>query len=136
MVRGILADANVRGQVDYLVTLMRSEPWTEFWEELGLVLVHFEEVGLLPTASDLGVWLRCQQEQLVLITDNRNYTGAESLEATIRAHNAPDSLPVFTIANLDRFNTDRAYVEQVLETLLDYLQRIDTVRGTGRLYLP
>jgi len=30
-VRGILADINVLGQVDYFVQLMQAEPWTEFW---------------------------------------------------------------------------------------------------------
>jgi hypothetical protein len=136
MVRGILADNDVRGQVDYLGALLRSEPWEEFWDDLGLALLHFEEAGLSPTATDLEVWQRCQAEQLALITGNRNLTGPDSLEATIRLHNTSDSLPVFTIADIDKLNSSRSYAEQVVESLLDYLQRIDTVRGTGRLFLP
>ena len=51
MVRGILADYNVRGQVNYLLTLMRTQPWVEFWEDLRLVALHFEDVGLVPEAT-------------------------------------------------------------------------------------
>ena len=66
--KGILSDNDVRGQVDYLAALMQADPWTEFWQGLGLALLHFEDVGLLPTTRDLEVWERCQKEDLVLIT--------------------------------------------------------------------
>ena len=134
--KGLLADVNTRGPVDYLVQHMQAEPWAEFWTYLGLRLLHFEDVGLLPTSPDLEIWQRCQAEQLILITNNRNARSPDSLEETIRDHNRPDSLPVFTIADLDKFRTSRAYAERLLESLYDYLMRIDTVRGTGRLYLP
>lgn len=134
--KGILADINARGQVEYLVQLMRTETWISFWDALGLVLRHFEDVGLTPTSTDLEIWRRCQAEQLVLITDNRNYESADSLEATIRKFNTPDSLPVFTIGDLNKFSTMRSYAEQVVVKCYDYLLRIDSVRGTGRLYLP
>ena len=101
-----------------------------------MVLRHFEDVGLRPTSSDVEIWQRCQLEQLVLITDNRNYESADSLEAAIRKFNTSDSLPVFTIGDLNRFSTMRSYAEQVVEKFYDYLLRIDSVRGTGRLYLP
>lgn len=134
--KGILADNDVRGQVEYLVTLMQAEPWAEFWQDLGLALLHFEELGLAGTASDLAVWQRCQAEQVVLITGNRNLAGPESLEATIRAHNTPQCLPILTISDVVKLNASKIYAEQVVEALLDYLQRIDSVRGTGRLYVP
>jgi hypothetical protein len=43
---------------------------------------------------------------------------------------------VFTISDLDKFQTSRAYADRVLESFYDYLLRIDEVRGTGRLFLP
>src|SRR5262245_54806439 len=101
---------------------MRGDAWVEFWDDLGLILLHFEDVGLLPEAGDQEVWLRCQAENLVLITDNRNHAGVDSLEAVIRAHNTPASLPVFTIADVNKLNRSRAYAEQIVESLLDYLQ--------------
>jgi hypothetical protein len=70
----------------------------------------------------------------VLITNNRNDDSPDSLEATIRQHNTPNCLPVFTIGNLDNFRLNRAYAEQVLKRLFEYLLDIDSVRGTGRLF--
>jgi hypothetical protein len=116
--------------------LLRGPEWAEFWDDLGLTFLHFENLGLAPAASDCEVWLRCQAEALVLIIDNRNHSGPESLEATLRALNMPGSLPAFTLADVDKFNNSRAYADLVAETLLDYLQRIEELRGSGRLYLP
>lgn len=134
--RGILPDINAIGQVEALVQQMQAEPWTEFWNALGLVLKRFADVGLSPNSTDLEIWRTCQAEQLILITDNRNHDSFDSLEATILLHNQPSSLPVFTIGNLERFQSSREYGERVLESLYDYLIRIDEVRGSGRLYLP
>jgi hypothetical protein len=135
-VTGILADANAIGHVEALVRAMQGESWADFWQELGLVLRHFEDVSLSAGASDREIWQRCQAEQLVLVTNNRNDDSPESLEATIRQFGTPDSLPVFTIANLRKLDSDRAYAERVVASFYDYLLRIDEVRGTGRLYLP
>ncbi len=132
----MLADIHVRGPVEDLVREMQSEPWAEFWKYLGLALFHFDAVGLTPTSTDLEIWQRCQAEQLALITNNRNEDSPDSLEATIRQHNTPDSLPIFTIGNLDSFRLSRAYAERVLKRLYEYLLDIESVRGTGRLFLP
>ena len=136
MVKGILADHNVRGQVDYLAALLRSDLWSPFWNDLALAIMHFEQVGLQSTARDREVWQRCQDEQLVLITANRNQSGPDSLEATIRSLNTPVSLPVFTIADLNRLSVSRAYADEIVESLLEFLRRIEDLRGTGRLWLP
>jgi hypothetical protein len=73
---------------------------------------------------------------VILITNNRNSDSPDSLEATIRRYNTAHSLPVFTIADLDKFRMNRSYAERVLERLLEYLLEIEGVRGTGRLFLP
>ena len=132
--KGILADNDVRGQVEYLVALMQT--WREFWQDLGLSLFHFEDFAISPTATDQEVWVRCQAEELVLVTGNRTLSGPDSLEATIRLRNTVQSLPVFTIADARKVNVNKPYAEQVVESLIDYLQRIETLRGVGRLYLP
>ena len=46
MVRGIVADANIQGQVEQLAVRMRSAPWGDFWTELGLAILRFEDIGL------------------------------------------------------------------------------------------
>jgi predicted nuclease of predicted toxin-antitoxin system len=87
-VKGLLADANIQGQVDYLVQRMQADAWADFWQALGLALYRFEDVGLTASSTDPEVWNVCQAEQLIIITDNRNLDSEDSLEATIRRHNA------------------------------------------------
>jgi hypothetical protein len=135
-VKGLVADANIQGQVEYLVQCMQADAWVDFWQALGLALYRFEDIGLSTSANDPEVWHVCQAEQLILITDNRNLDSEDSLEATIRRNNTPEALPVFTIADMNDFRTNSSYAERVVEALYDYLLRIDDVRGAGRLYLP
>jgi hypothetical protein len=136
MVKGIMADVNAIGQIHALVRQMQAEPWSDFWAALGLVLKRFEDFGLLNDSPDDAVWQVCQAQQLILITNNRNERSPDSLEATIRTYGQPDSLPVFTISDLKKFEASRSYADDVLERCYDYLLRIDELRGTGRLYHP
>jgi hypothetical protein len=135
-VKGLVTDANIQGQVEYLVQRMQADAWADFWQALGLVLDRFEDIGLSTDAADREVWIVCQAEELILITDNRNLDSEDSLETTIRRNNSPESLPVFTIADMIQFRTNNSYVESVVEALDDFLLRIDDVGGTGRLDLP
>jgi hypothetical protein len=134
--RGILADINVGAQARALASIWTSDAWRDFWHDLGLVVESFPDLGLAYNAPDALIWRTCQREGLVLVTGNRNDDGPDSLEATIRNENRSDSLPVFTIADTDRVLQDRLYAERVAVRLLDYLMRIDEVRGTGRIYIP
>lgn len=124
------------GHVEYLARLMQTGSWAAFWQDLGLVLRHFADVGLSLSSTDLEIWQRCQAEQLLLITDNRNADAPDSLEAVIRLHNTPQSLPVFTIADVDKLRMSRDYAERVVIRLYEYLLDIDDMRGAGRLFLP
>ncbi len=134
--RGILADINVGAQVRALLSIWTSDTWRDYWHDLGLATESFPTLGLSHDTSDDVIWRTCQREGLVLITGNRNNDGPDSLEAAIRDANPPGSLPVITIADTDRVLQDRLYAERVAERLLDYLMRIDEVRGVGRLYVP
>jgi hypothetical protein len=91
----LLADANIQGQVALLAAYMQAEPWRDFWDYLDLRLLTFADVGLNPSDPDDIVWQRCQELSVLLITDNRNDDGLDSLEATIRRLNTPEKLPVF-----------------------------------------
>jgi hypothetical protein len=135
-VKGILADINIGKQRKAILAVWVSDTWRELWTSLGLSVVSFPALGLSYNAPDALIWRTCQQERLVLITGNRNDDGAGSLEATIRNENRPDSLPVITIADADRVLQDRLYADAVAVRTLDYLMRIDEVRGAGRLYVP
>ena len=101
-----------------------------------LTLVTFEELGLDRQASDAELWRVCQREQIVLITNNRNADGPDSLELIVRDENQPGSLPVFTLASAERIRTDNTYAEKTAERLLEYLVYLNEIRGAGRIYLP
>ncbi len=78
----------------------------------------------------------CQRSGTVLITGNRSAEGDDSLEATIRNENRPESLPVLTFADRERILRDRSYAEAALLKLLDFLIDMEKLRGAGRLFVP
>ena len=134
--KGILADINIQGHVDSLVVLMRAEPWKLFGDHLQLGYFHFDDVGLVRESPDSLIWQTCQSLELVLLTENRNDDGPESLESAIRTQSTAASLPVFTIANVPHLRASQEYANRVIEEFIDSLLRIDGLCGTGRLYLP
>jgi len=132
----LLADANIQGHVEVLVRRMQAEPFIGFWHDLHLSCVSFADVGLNPADSDSAIWQRCQERRVVLLTNNRNDEGPDSLEATIRNCNTPSSLPVFTIGDAQRLRDEREYSDRVIWALLEYLVEFENLLGTGRLFLP
>ena len=136
MVIALLADANIEGHVARLVSLMQTDDWRLFWDHLQIHAFRFADVGPLPHATDAIVWQTCQQQRLYLLTNNRNDDGPDSLETTIRTQNTAASVPVFTLADADRVLRNSDYACRVVESLFDHLLRIDSLHGTGRLFLP
>lgn len=49
---------------------------------------------------------------------------------------ADNDVPVITIADPKRLLRSRPYAEASAIRLLDYLEHIDTLRGTERLFIP
>jgi len=135
-VRGLIADHNIAGIVDRVVATMQNEPYRLFWESLGIGYIHFEDIGLVPTTPDSEVWKGCRELNLLLITDNRNHEGTDSLNATIQSRSCPDSIPVATIGSVDRLRTSRAYLELFIDGLYDTVTNINSLLGTGRIFLP
>lgn len=45
-------------------------------------------------------------------------------------------MPVFTLADANGFYRGTAYLDKVVESLLEYLLDAENLRGTGRLFLP
>lgn len=131
--KGILADANCEGHLEFMVRLMNEESRRGFWAHLNLLTPTFAELGLSRESSDSVVWETCQREQLVLLTVNRNRDGPESLQSTIVTRGTADSLPVFTIASGARFLRERSYAEQAADKFLQDLFDIEQYRGTGRV---
>jgi hypothetical protein len=103
------------------------------WESL---FFDFQQAGLPQNAKDDVVWRLCQNNGYYLLTANRNNKSDDSLEATIRREGTAVSLPVFTLADANGIYHSNAYLDDVVESLLEYLLDEDNVRGAGRLYLP
>lgn len=136
MVKAILADVNIEGHAEVILDVLESESWHELWAEVNLPFLTFEDLHWDREMSDALLWQTCQEQQFILLTANRNAEDPDSLELTMRARNTADSLPIFTLADADRVLDSRDYAQRVAARLLDYLQTIDRVHGTGRLYLP
>ena len=132
----LLIDVNLDGHALLLDRRLRTSAWLEFYASLDLRLLHFEDVGLDRSTKDEAVWQFCQDHGYFLLTANRNQDSADSLEATIRKKNTSESLPVFTFADAERIYQSPAYLDNVIERLLDYLLNPEQYRGAGRLFLP
>jgi len=104
-------------------------------EILGAAFTNFESLGLSRDATDRAVWLTCQAAEVVLITGNRS-GGPDSLDQVIHDLSNETSLPVLTIADPRRVTRDPAYANRIALRLLDFLERIESLRGTCRLFLP
>ncbi|HWY88160.1 MAG TPA: hypothetical protein VNX28_15625 [Gemmataceae bacterium] len=132
----LLIDANLDGHAEVLDSRLRSDTWRDVRDHLDIQFLHFEQAGLDRAAKDDVVWRLCQRQGYYLLTANRNRKSEDSLEAIIRREGTPQSLPVFTLANADRIYQSAAYLDEVVESLLDYLLDESNYHGTGRLYLP
>ena len=136
MVRGLLADANAEGHFRAIIDVCRSPQWRTVWDGLGIDAFEFAELKIDRKTPDLELWHLCQRERLVLITGNRNAAGATSLDTAIRQYSKLQSLPVMTIADMDRLLNDRTYLAAAVERLLEFLLEMDRHVGSGRLYIP
>jgi hypothetical protein len=132
----ILADHNVEGHVQVLVRICLSPEWADVWAALECQVDTFEGLDLPHGMIDTELWQLCQHRGIVLITGNRNADGPTSLEMAIRHFRTDESLPIVTIGDPDRLLTDRDYAQAAAARLIDYLLDLETVRGTGRLYIP
>ena len=132
----LLADANLDGHVALLLTRLTNETWRELYDHLNLRFLHLEDVGLDRSSTDDLVWRVCQEQGYFLLTANRNSDSDDSLEATIRREGRAESLPVLTFADARRIYNSAAYLDRVVEKLVDYLLNRENYRGAGRLFLP
>lgn len=80
-----MSDRDILGLANALFQRCRDE-WSEFFDDLDVRIVTFEDLDLASDAADSEIWHACQQNDVVLVTANRNEDSDESLEATIREH--------------------------------------------------
>jgi hypothetical protein len=128
----VLADRDVEGQAFLLWGTLSTTGWLEL---LPMRLVRLADVGLPADSTDREVWRFAQANQMLLLTNNRNMEGVDSLEQTIRDEGHITVLPVITIARAERMS-ERAYREQCVIRLLEIVIELEDYRGVGRIFIP
>jgi len=131
----ILTDNDVIGPVAALQRIIRSTEWIEIAKALQLSFATLSDFDLPRDASDQQVWIAAQEADAVLITANRS-SGDSSLDRVIEALGQPTNLPVITLADPQRILREPSYAAATTLSLLDYIDRIESLRGVGRLYVP
>jgi hypothetical protein len=135
---GVVFDVNVQGHARYILQLLEALNVADLWEALDLPVLTVAGLGYADDVPDRVIWDRCQADGLLLVTENRNDDGPDSLQRVMGESNSADSLPVLTIANKRRFERDRPYAQVVAKEFLNVVS--DTARGlnrgAGRMYLP
>ncbi len=128
----VLVDHDIEGQALALWGTLGKTGWLEI---VDVELVTFLNVGLPFDSSDREVWRFAQANGMILLTNNRNMDGEDSLEQTLRDENKLTSLPILTIANADRLS-ERLYRERCATQLLEIVIDLDTNLGRSRIYIP
>ncbi len=129
----ILADHNIEGQAAMLWDILITEDWTEL---LDIELLMFADVGLMTDCSDRTVWRFVQEKGMLLLTNNRNMKGGDSLERTLRDENRADSLPVLTIGDIGSLNINREYRERCAIRIAEIILDLKNYMGTMRIFIP
>ena len=131
----ILTDNGVVGAVRVFRRILASSEWVGLTATLELAFMGLKDVELPADAPDVAVWQRSQEVGALLITGNRS-SSEGSLDQTIAEQGSPESLPVLTIGDPRRVIRDPVYARECALSLLDFVDRIETLRGTGRLFIP
>lgn len=128
----ILLDHHMKKQGIMLWSIMENDGWLKL---MDIPMVTFADIGMPINAPDRKIWRFAQEHQLILLTENRNDEGENSLEQTIREENASTSLPVLTIGVPDRMRESN-YRKQCAERIVDIILNIENYLGAGRIYIP
>jgi len=128
----ILLDHNLAGDAVFLQGALAKIGWQEL---VQILFVTFAEVGLPVESNDREVWRFAQERRMLLLTDNRNMEGENSLEQTLREEVVADSLPVITIGmrgRLEEIDYRDKCANRVVEIIID----LDQSLGCSRLFIP
>lgn len=128
----VLVDHNIEGQAALLRRILAAEGWLEL---VPLRLSTFRDVGLAVESDDRTVWRFAQAHGMLLLTDNRNMEGEDSLEQTLREEGTPESLPVLTVGSAARLE-DRPYRERCALRLLEIVLYPERYLGVRRIFIP
>lgn len=128
----ILVDHDIEGFGVILSGTLLVEGWLEL---IDISLVWFADVGLPANSDDRTVWRFAQHNGMILLTNNRNMKGNNSLEQTLREENDLHSLPVLTIGRVDRLD-DKLYREQCVARIVEVVLNLENYLGSARIFIP
>jgi predicted nuclease of predicted toxin-antitoxin system len=128
-----LIDHNLERYAVILLGKIASDGWLDL---IQIRFITFREIELLTDSSDRVVWQTAQDNQMILLTANRNMKGEDSLERTLREDNTSNSLPIVTIGSLDRFRSEPGYRSQCADRIIEILLDLENYRGVGRVFIP
>lgn len=128
----ILADHDLEGFDVFIEAGLKETGWDQIFKA---EFKRLRDYGLPDHYPDQEIWRFVQTQGLLLITNNRNNAGADSLEATIQRENTLASLPVITVSDKDAL-AQAAYRQRVAESLAAVILYLDDYRGAGRLFVP
>lgn len=128
-----LVDHNLERYAVILLGTIASDGWLDL---IPIRFITFREIELSTDSSDRIVWQIAQENQMILLTANRNMKGEDSLEKTLREDNMPNSLPIVTIGNLNRFRSEPGYRSQCADRIIQILLDLENYRGVGRVFIP
>jgi hypothetical protein len=128
-----LIDYNLQKYAAILLGRIANDGWLDL---LPIRFIFFNDIDLPTDSDDRVVWTFSQENQMILLTANRNMKGEDSLEQVLREGNTVDSWPVVTIGNLDRFSKDPSYRSQCADRIVDVVLNIEDYMGAGRIFIP
>jgi hypothetical protein len=128
----ILVDHNIEGNVISLWGILAKDGWVDL---IPMKLVTFADVNLPFDSDDRAVWRFAQQHRMLLLTDNRNMKGDDSLELTLREELTAISLPVVTIGSRARLD-EPEYRQKCAYRMVEIVLDLDYYLGCSRLFIP
>lgn len=129
----LLADHNLEGQARLLLGTLQTLGWVDLQD---IHMLSFAEAGLSEDSSDRVVWQRSQELGALLLTDNRNNEGPDSLEQTLLEEATATSLPVLTVSSAERLRRNRSYRYACAERIAEIMVELERYMGIPRIYLP
>ena len=128
----VLFDYYISGYAEWMRRTFLSESWTTL---IPIEFLTFDDIGLPMETSDRQVWRLIQERRMFLLTGNRNSDGIDSLVATIKEENFPESLPILTVSRQNDLASSN-YRAECITRLVAIAIDLDNFRGVGRLYIP
>lgn len=128
-----LIDYNLQKYAVILLGKIANDGWLDL---ITLSFTFFQDVDLSVDSNDRVVWRFAQENGMILLTENRNMKGEDSLEQVLREENTSNSFPIVTIANINRFSKEASYRSRCADRIIEITLDLENYIGAGRIFIP